>query len=104
MILLVIRLLGVPGARKAAQSAKKTLETPRFVRALQPDHLPKRHVSLVAKRSTIKPEPVRLTSEEKYAYNQLLLALSITSSKLKLVHEKIDRVEDRKEITKENNR
>ena len=49
-------------------------------------------------------EPVRLTNEEKYAYNQLLLALSITSSKLKLVQETIDRMEDRKEISKENNR
>src|SRR5438876_6670832 len=37
MILLVIRLLGVPGARKAAQSAKKTLETPRIL-LVRPDH------------------------------------------------------------------
>ncbi len=38
MILLVIRLLGAPGARKAAQSAKKTLETPRIL-LVRPDHL-----------------------------------------------------------------
>lgn len=33
---------------------------------------------------------IRLTEEEKYAYEQLMLALSITSKKLKLVKEKID--------------
>ncbi len=38
MILLVIRLLGASGARKAAQSAKKTLETPRIL-LVRPDHL-----------------------------------------------------------------
>ncbi len=38
MILLVIRLLGAPGARKAAQSANKTLATPRIL-LIRPDHL-----------------------------------------------------------------
>ena len=37
---------------------------------------------------------VKLTKEEKYAYNQLMLALSITGSKLKLVADKIDGVEE----------
>jgi hypothetical protein len=35
----------------------------------------------------------KLTKEEKYAYNQLMLALSITSSKLKLVSDKIENTE-----------
>lgn len=34
----MIRLLGAPGARKATQSAKKTLETPRIL-LVRPDHL-----------------------------------------------------------------
>src|SRR5713101_6976581 len=38
IILLVIRLLGAPGARRAAQSANKTLATPRIL-LVRPDHL-----------------------------------------------------------------
>ncbi len=41
---------------------------------------------------------IKLTKEEKYAYNQLMLALSITSSKLRLVEEKIYGVGDAKNI------
>lgn len=37
---------------------------------------------------------VTLTAEERYAYDQLMLALSITGSKLKVVQDTIDRVED----------
>ncbi len=41
------------------------------------------------------PKPaVKLTKEETYAYNQLLLALSITGSQLKLVKDKIDAAEN----------
>lgn len=38
--------------------------------------------------------PAALTDEEKHAYDQLMLALSITSSKLKIVKDKIDGVEE----------
>jgi hypothetical protein len=38
---------------------------------------------------------VAVTKEEADAYNKLLLALSITSSKLKIVKEKIDESGDR---------
>jgi ADP-heptose:LPS heptosyltransferase len=38
IILLVIRLLGAPGARNAAHSANKTFETPRIL-LVRPDHL-----------------------------------------------------------------
>jgi hypothetical protein len=45
-----------------------------------------------------KPETENLTAaltdEEKHAYDQLMLALSITSSKLKIVKDKIDGVEE----------
>lgn len=39
---------------------------------------------------------VVLTTEEKYAYGQLMLALSITSSKLRLVRDTINQTEDGK--------
>lgn len=52
-----------------------------------------RSISKVHK-SAAKPRPVRLSSEEKYAYDQLMLALSITSSKLNIVKEKIDGIDE----------
>jgi hypothetical protein len=55
-------------------------------------------VPLVARHNkkparAVKPKiekAVKLTEEEKYAYNQLMLALSITSSKLKIVKDKVE--------------
>ena len=46
---------------------------------------------------------IRLTEEEKHAYEQLMLALSITSTKLKLVKEKIDGEENQAAVLKPNN-
>lgn len=48
-------------------------------------------ISFIGKTSK-KPRQVKLTEEEKFAYDQLMLALSITSSKLKMVREKVDGV------------
>lgn len=42
---------------------------------------------------------VRLTEEEKYAFDQLMLALSITSSKLSLVKQTVEGAEDQTAIT-----
>ncbi len=47
----------------------------------------------IARNVEIKKPTVVLTKEEKYAYDQLMLALSIASSKLKLVTDKIDGIE-----------
>lgn len=46
--------------------------------------------------NNLKPtkQIVRLTKEEKYAYDQLMLALSITSSKLKAVKDKVRGMEE----------
>ncbi len=52
----------------------------------------------IAQNVQVKKSTVRLTKDEKYAYDQLMLALSITSSKLKLVEEKIYGVEETKSI------
>lgn len=40
------------------------------------------------------PQNARLTGEEQYAYDRLMLALSITSSKLKLVRDKVQGIEE----------
>ena len=45
-----------------------------------------------------------LTKEEKFAYEQLMLALSITGSKLKIVQNTIDGTEDTENNAKQNNR
>lgn len=43
-----------------------------------------------ARRTVVKTRNPSLTKEEKYAYDQLMLALSITESKLKIVRDTID--------------
>ena len=48
----------------------------------------------IAKNVETKKPAVKLTKDEKYAYNQLMLALSITSSKFKLVKDKVDGTEE----------
>jgi len=49
-----------------------------------------------AKPANVKVEAeVKLTAEERYAYDQLRLALSITSSKLKLVKNKVEGIEEK---------
>ena len=44
-----------------------------------------------------KPE-MQLTKEEQYAYDQLMLALSITSSKFKLVKDKVEGTEEKSAV------
>jgi len=52
----------------------------------------------IAQNVQVKKPTVKLTKDEKYAYDQLMLALSITSSKLKLVEEKIYGVEETESV------
>ncbi|HEX8637909.1 MAG TPA: hypothetical protein VF692_07605 [Pyrinomonadaceae bacterium] len=55
-----------------------------------------------ARNAEIKnPTPATLTAEEKQAYEQLMLALSITSSKLKIVKDKVDGVEEQNAVFKD---
>ncbi len=56
--------------------------------------------SIAAQNLEAEKTTVKLTKQEKYAYDQLMLALSITSSKLKLVTDKIENIEERKIIDK----
>lgn len=59
---------------------------PRVVKIQKPV-LPAKQTALPPK---IKDDAMALSKEEKYAYDQLMLALAITGSKLKLVSDKID--------------
>lgn len=54
----------------------------------------------IARNFKIKNRTVKLTEEEKYAYGQLMLALSITGSKLKLVTDKIAGIEEPTKVFK----
>ena len=47
-----------------------------------------------AKDSTVRDSVASLTEEERYAYRQLMLALSISSSKLKIVQDTINGAEE----------
>lgn len=49
-----------------------------------------------------KTEVVKLTEEEKEAYDKLMLALSITSSKLKIVKDKVQNLDEQTAINTEN--
>ena len=53
-----------------------------------------------ARKEKNSEKPVRLTEEEKYAYDQLMLALSITSSKLSLVKQTVEGAENQTAILK----
>ena len=81
----------------------------------QPPKQPVRRVEVqptiasVRRRSVAKTHPekattVALTEDERYAYQQLMLALSISSSKLKIVQDAVNGVEDKDSPTKQNNR
>lgn len=65
---------------------------------------PVRHARTIVRKSGKANPTVTLTSEEKFAYGQLILALSITGSKLKIVQDKVNGVEEGKTNVKENNR
>lgn len=49
---------------------------------------------IARKTQTKKPAATKLTDEEKYAYGQLMLALSITNSKLNIVKDKMKILDD----------
>ncbi|MDQ3748848.1 MAG: hypothetical protein M3367_07535 [Acidobacteriota bacterium] len=85
---LIIKRVEVP-----KQSAEQKIVK---VRKLVPASV--RQNKTIAQNVQVKKPTVKLTKDEKYAYDQLMLALSITSSKLKLVEEKIYGIEETKSI------
>ncbi|MEP7038022.1 MAG: hypothetical protein ABI891_06740 [Acidobacteriota bacterium] len=105
---------------KQADSVVETVETPKKAverkitnvkevvpQVIRQNHLTMQNIeikkpddSIVAQNLEVEKPTVRLTKQEKYAYDQLMLALSITSSKLKLVTDKIDNIEESKVVDK----
>ncbi|MBA3600315.1 MAG: hypothetical protein H0W45_03610 [Acidobacteria bacterium] len=85
---LVIKKVEVPRQSAEQKIIKVRKLVPASVRQNKP----------IAQNIQVEKPPVKLTKDEKYAYDQLMLALSITSSKLKLVEEKIYGVEETKTI------
>jgi hypothetical protein len=77
----------VPAVKKIT-SPKHSIE-PKVLKIKKAIPAIARQNNLIARRNEIKKPAVKLSEEEKYAYSQLMLALSITSSKLKLVEDKI---------------
>ena len=65
------------------------------VEELRPRRKPRQRASPFKKSRVLKtPGPTPLTDEERYAYQQLKLALAITSSKLKIVKDSINGVNE----------
>lgn len=83
-----------------SSQSDKTSPALKTVKAVQITNRPKTNKPLLASTRAAKEPDVKLTTEEKYAYRQLMLALSITGSKLKQVHETIDRIEEKKNSDK----
>jgi hypothetical protein len=65
-----------------------------YVRVSETNHVTIRPVRTVAQKTKSADPPVKLTKDEEYAYDQLMLALSITSSKLKIVKDKLDGIDE----------
>ena len=53
---------------------------------------------LFARYKKVKAPTETLTAEEKYAYDQLMLALSVTSSSLQIVKDKVEGIEEKNAV------
>ena len=67
---------------------------PKVVRIRQKTAPVGRPAKTVARRPKTKEPSETLTAEEKYAYQQLMLALSITGTQLKIVKDKVQGIEN----------
>ena len=67
---------------------------PKIVKTRQVVHSAQVSTKTTARKAESKKPAVKLTDEERYAYDQLMLALSITGSKLKIVQDKIQNIEE----------
>ena len=93
------RIAAETSVRKPYDSVPKKVETPKpfagrkiakVRKIVQPNV---RQNRLTAQNVDAKKPTVTLTKEEQFAYDQLMRALSITSSKFKLVKDKVEGVE-----------
>lgn len=83
----IVRQADVPPTSKVELSAQNY--TPAIIKARHTVRLAAKQTNMVAIKPKDKDQLVNLTVEEKYAYGQLILALSITESKLKIVRDTI---------------
>lgn len=85
-----------PPTPKTALPTRETAPSPIKIR-----HVARplaRPINAIAFKTKDKNPPVMFTNEEKYAYGQLMLALSITESKLRIVRDTIAGNEEMKSI------
>ncbi|HEY8559820.1 MAG TPA: hypothetical protein VIL74_05410 [Pyrinomonadaceae bacterium] len=82
-----------PPAEKPVRAT--TSAAPKIVKIARKSAPAARPVKAVTRRTVTKAPAETLTAEEKYAYNQLMLALSITGSQLKIVKDKVQGIEDK---------
>ena len=85
-----------PAPKQSAPSEKPVIQSTYVAVPRQHKRTPKPKTQMVGTES--------LTAQERYAYNQLMLALSISSSQLKVVQDAVNGVEDTSGNKKENNR
>lgn len=71
---------------------------PKIVKARNIARPTARQNKTIAQKVESKKPEIKLTKEEKYAYDQLMLALSITSSQFKLVKDKVDGIEEKNAV------
>ena len=86
-----------------AEFPKSTGE-PKIIKVKKIVQPTERQNKIIARKVEGKKSEIKLTKEEKYAYDQLMLALSITSSKFKLVKDKVSGVEEEKNAVRQNAR
>ncbi|MEP6901813.1 MAG: hypothetical protein ABJA66_08690 [Actinomycetota bacterium] len=84
---------------KAVENSKR-LSKSNAVKIRQPVAPTFRPNKAVGRNIKAREPAATLTAEEKYAYDQLMLALSITSSSLKLVKDKVEGIEDKTAVLK----
>lgn len=98
---LIIEKPTVPATEKSSVAPIQKTENARRAAESKPIKI-KQEISVNNRRRDAKPPinkradtETRLTDEERYAYKQLLLALSVTSSKLQLVKNKVQSKEEK---------
>jgi hypothetical protein len=88
---MVVQPKGLPSSRI---EALPFLAKRNFVRIRETNHIRIRPVKTIALPAKSTNSLIKLTKDEEYAYDRLMLALSITSSKLKIVRDKIDGIDE----------
>lgn len=76
--------------------SEKTIETtkPKIVKVVESKSSIKVSNKQIARKIENKKPSVKLTDEEKFAYDQLMIALSVTSAKLNIVKDKMKTIDE----------